>query len=75
MGDWEMIKIKIEELNKSRTKGAKDKTERKKKSLRNIISSAFSGKKKEEDKNDQAPQSIDERLRNLKRAQKHHPRR
>lgn len=59
------------ELEKFRLKGSKDKNPRKKKNIKDMISDAF-GQKKNESVTDE-PKDVDERLRNLKRAQKNHP--
>lgn len=61
----ELIKIESD-LEKFRTPGAKDKNKRKKRSIKDMILESFGNKK------DSKTQSIDEKLRNLKRAQKHH---
>lgn len=61
-------------IEKFRLKGSKDRSKRKskKKNIKDIISDAFGGKDKKSDVTE-TPKDVDERLRNLKRAQKHHP--
>ena len=56
-------------LEKFRLKDSKDKHPRKKKSIKEMISNAFGNKK---DSVTELPKDASERLRNLKRAQKHH---
>lgn len=70
------VESELDEIvEKFRLKGSKDKSKRKsKKGLKDIISDAFGNKEKKSDITE-APKDIDERLRYLKRAQKHHPRR
>lgn len=79
LNEDEFNKVEIEidgVLEKFRLKGSKDKSPRKtkKKNIKDIISDAFGSKDKKSDAAEE-PKDIDERLRNLKRAQKHHPRR
>jgi len=64
----ELLKAESE-LEKFRLKGSKDKHPRKKKSIKEMISNAFGNKK---DSVTELPKDASERLRNLKRAQKHH---
>lgn len=70
------VESELDEIvEKFRLKGSKDKSKRKsKKGLKDIISDAFGNKEKKSDITE-APKDIDERTRNLKRAQKNHPRR
>ena len=76
-GEFGKVESELDEiLEKFRLKGSKDKSKRKsKKGLKDIISDAFSDKKDKKSDITEAPKDIDERTRNLKRAQKHHPRR
>jgi len=66
-------------IEKFRLKGSKDKNKRKtKKSIKDIVSDAFRSKDKKDKKPDidvtAPPVDADAKIRNLKRAQKHHPR-
>jgi len=80
-GDFGKVESELDDIiEKFRLPGSKDKTKRKsKKGLKDIISGAFGDKKKDKKQPQdpgRAPEGdVDARLRNLKRAQKHHSQR